>query len=260
MTEAAFYSLEGPLSPALLEKFSALPGVELTLTPQLELHEHLVGFLGYVSAIAGAEGDPKVTRLMEYILSAGECLEFKFDSTGEGTASQMKVREELHPLNGIWLIADGVFDREGLMILGADGGIGSALAPEVPEPRRSYAEFLYGALERERDQEDLGEDVSLAHLTARPLDECYRLIEAGCRKAQGYGFKNTEDQFAFVSVMLEIGPNFDDHPEIKRILSDASIPVEKRLDACVDHPEGERIWNEVAALINPEAWSEFIAH
>jgi hypothetical protein len=255
MTEAAYYCLNGPLEASRLEDFAQLPGVEVTAIPQTDLHEHLVGFLGFISAIAGTSADPRVMGLMEFILAVGEGLEFKFDDSEEGENSQMIVREQLAPLKGIWLIADGVCDIAGRLIVDSEGKLGTANPPEVPEPRKSEAEFLYGALERERDQEDEGEEQAATPLIGRPLDECYKMIEAGCRKARSYGFTDLEDQFSFVSVMLEIGPNFDEHPEIKRILSDESIPVSERLDACVDHPDAERIWEEVAQMIDPEAWN-----
>lgn len=259
--EASFYTLTRSLTNSTLLKLA--PKAKLDLTPQTDLHEHLIGFLGFVSAVGTSLPPERWTALMEFIISVAEVVNFEFeDEPGAAVSPELPLRDEMAKITeGIWLVADGIFDSAGRKILGSDGEFDStSVTPSVPEPRKSYAGFLYGAFEMERDNVDQGQAPSSANLSARPLDECYRMIEFACKKAARYGFTTRDEQFLFASVMLEIGPNFDDHPVIRSLLMDASLAPAERLDACVDHPDGEKIWEEVDKMIDKSLWSASTAH
>jgi hypothetical protein len=260
--EATFYTLSHPLPDSILASMKRSPGVEhLEAIRQQELHEHLVGFVGFVMTVTEGSDDPRTIALVRYILSVGAAIDFKFEASQVGDSAQMRIREQLAAFGGIWLIADGVFDVDGRMILGNDGSRDEkALIPEVPEARLTSAEFLYDVIERERDLEDQGEAPSTTRLTERPLDECYRMIAFGRSRAAEYGLVSAEDQLSFVSVMLEIGPNFDDHHMIRKILQDESITPSERLNACIDHENAEQIWEEVEALIDHDRWTSATSH
>lgn len=81
--------------------------------------------------------------------------------------------------------------------------------------------------------------------TAERDDETLReMVRGGIRRAESHGFTIAEDQTAFISIMFEIAPNFDEQPAIKAVLDDEKIPPSDRF---------ERLWSP---LVTEEAWNE----
>ena len=70
------------------------------------------------------------------------------------------------------------------------------------------------------------------------------MVEGGIRRAESHGFSNADDIAAFISIMFEIAPNFDEHSSIKPVLDDANFAPADRL---------ERLWSP---LVTEEAWEE----
>jgi hypothetical protein len=99
---------------------------------------------------------------------------------------------------------------------------------------------------------------SLELIDGIPLDILREQVEFGLSKARKYGFTRPNDLTAFVSIMFEISPDFDEHPPIHRVFTDESIPINKRFDAIferVSEEEWEKInYNEKAWF--PELWKE----
>ena len=97
-----------------------------------------------------------------------------------------------------------------------------------------WIEFLVGHVKEEFPEK-----------TEERHDESLReMVKGGIRRAESHGFKIAEDQSAFVSIMFEIAPNFDEQPEIKTVLDDENFTPEARL---------ERLWSP---LVTEEAWEE----
>ena len=72
-----------------------------------------------------------------------------------------------------------------------------------------------------------------------PTDELQEMVSNGIARARTYGLYSDEDLVAFVSVMFEIAPNFDEHPAIHRVLRDDTIPIEQRFDSLFERVPDE---------------------
>jgi hypothetical protein len=103
----------------------------------------------------------------------------------------------------------------------------------------SIIEFL------DQESPELVEDV--------PRDSLREMVANGITRARSHGFHTDEDLMAFVAVMFEIAPNFDEHPEILRALRDETVPLEERFDAIFDTVSQEA-WSEAELNYDPEAW------
>jgi hypothetical protein len=53
------------------------------------------------------------------------------------------------------------------------------------------------------------------------------------RRARSYGVNDKESLQNYLSLMVEVGPNFDTHPPIQAMLSDSNIPSELRVRSAV---------------------------
>lgn len=76
-----------------------------------------------------------------------------------------------------------------------------------------------------------------------PDETLHSMVQIGVERARTHNFDRAEDIAAFVGVMFEISPTFDEKEEIKVILEDATFPVEDRF---------EQLW----AVIPDEIWKE----
>lgn len=54
------------------------------------------------------------------------------------------------------------------------------------------------------------------------------MVTIGIERARALGLTKPEDIAAFVAVMFEVAPNFDQQPEINAILNDANFPPSER--------------------------------
>src|SRR5580765_6774804 len=55
-----------------------------------------------------------------------------------------------------------------------------------------------------------------------------KMIATGIERAKSYGLTKPEDVAAFVAVMFEVAPNFDEQQEINAILNDVTFPRPER--------------------------------
>ena len=111
-----------------------------------------------------------------------------------------------------------------------------------------------------QDDEDLI-DLIVRHLRQEspeliegiPADSLRDMVRNGIARARSHGLRSAEDLAAFVSVMFEIAPNFDEHPAIRRVLRDESIPVDERFDQLFERVSDEE-WEEADRSYDQRAW------
>jgi hypothetical protein len=97
-----------------------------------------------------------------------------------------------------------------------------------------FVEFLVGHVKEEHP--DLSENYDDAALR--------EMVKHGINRAKSHQLSTAEDLTAFISIMFEIAPNFDEQPQIKAVLDDKAFPPESRI---------ERMWTDV---VSEEAWEE----
>jgi hypothetical protein len=86
-----------------------------------------------------------------------------------------------------------------------------------------------------------------------PESDLRLMIHHGIVRARGHGLRRTEDLTAFVALMFEIAPNFDEQPAIRGVLRDATIPSNERMDRLFDRvPDGA--WDEAERAYDPDSW------
>lgn len=86
-----------------------------------------------------------------------------------------------------------------------------------------------------------------------PDDRLREMVVNALARARSHRFTSDEDLMAFVALMFEIAPNFDEQPAIKRSLADPTIPATERLDALFV-PELDNAWEEAATNYDYRAW------
>ena len=97
-----------------------------------------------------------------------------------------------------------------------------------------FVEFLVGHV-----KEDFPEK------TSEYKDEQLRaMVKGGIKRAESHDLTRAEDITAFISVMFEVAPNFDEQTQIKAVLDDKVYSPEERI---------ERLWSPV---VPEEAWEE----
>ncbi|HSP80697.1 MAG TPA: hypothetical protein VLQ93_19365 [Myxococcaceae bacterium] len=86
-----------------------------------------------------------------------------------------------------------------------------------------------------------------------PDDSLRSLIASGLARARMHELRSPEDLTAFVSIMFEIAPNFDEHPAIRKVLRDPDIPVDERMDALFKKVP-PKAWEEADLAYDSDAW------
>lgn len=94
-------------------------------------------------------------------------------------------------------------------------------------------------------------------LAGMPEEAVLDRIVAGVKRAKHYGFTRHRSYAAFIVIMFEIAPNFDDHPRIKAALTNPGIPPDYRIGSFEDATT-ERDWVEAEALNYPKAWDALL--
>lgn len=85
------------------------------------------------------------------------------------------------------------------------------------------------------------------------LDLLHRIVHGGCARARGYGLSWENNLTTFVSLMLDVAPNFDEHPLIQRLLRDDRVPPDSRMDLVVENIPDET-WEAAEQNYDPLAW------
>jgi hypothetical protein len=86
-----------------------------------------------------------------------------------------------------------------------------------------------------------------------PLDLLHRLVREGVARARGYGLSWENNLATFVSLMLDVAPNFDEHPLIRHLLRDGRVPPDARMDLVVENVSDE-MWEAAGQNYDPVAW------
>lgn len=99
-------------------------------------------------------------------------------------------------------------------------------------------------------------EVRKAHPTWRQTDAMLRdSIQVGIRRARGNGLRSDKHLAEFVLIMCEVAPNFDQQPDIRRMLDDSRFTIEQRWENLFDDAF-DSAWAEAdqPAFLDMNAW------
>ncbi|HEY0079790.1 MAG TPA: hypothetical protein VGB73_14340 [Pyrinomonadaceae bacterium] len=126
---------------------------------------------------------------------------------------------------------------------------------EVFEPVAELAfidEMVEQLLEEHADVEvELPEQ--MLSLEEIPEEMLRVMVLKGVNRARGYGIEEQSSIASFVSLMFVVAPNFDEHPLIRRILSDERHPSDSRIDLLWEQTSEDN-WEAAEEMYNPHAW------
>jgi len=80
------------------------------------------------------------------------------------------------------------------------------------------------------------------------------MVRSGIKRAKKNRFVTSQDIRAFIAIMFEIAPNFDEEPEIKAVLDDKKIPTKQRFDNLWSSLVSDEAWEEAEANYDEAAW------
>ena len=80
-----------------------------------------------------------------------------------------------------------------------------------------------------------------------------KMVKTGIERARSRGFTNAEDIAAFVGIMFEIAPNFDEDEEIKAILADENFAGEEKFNQLFGRTS-EELWQKLEEKYDARAW------
>lgn len=80
-----------------------------------------------------------------------------------------------------------------------------------------------------------------------------KMIEIGIARARSHELVKAEDIAAFVAVMFEIAPKFDEQTEIKAVLDDAAFPPDERFYQLFERVSHNG-WLEAETLYEAAFW------
>lgn len=73
--------------------------------------------------------------------------------------------------------------------------------------------------------------------------ELNTMVRIGIDRAKSHGLAAAEDIAAFVAVMFEVAPRFDEQPDIQKALDESLLPAHMKMDLFADS-------------VTPDAWAE----
>lgn len=79
------------------------------------------------------------------------------------------------------------------------------------------------------------------------------MIKLGLEKAKKYNFEKAETIAAYVAVMFEIAPDFDEQPPIKQVLEDKNYLIDDRFFQLWQRVD-EKVWMEAEQKYNAKLW------
>ena len=79
------------------------------------------------------------------------------------------------------------------------------------------------------------------------------MVKIGIERAKRHELERFEEIAAFVGVMFEIAPNFDEQEEIKMVLADTNFPASARF-ASLWERVSEEAWNTAEQEYNLNVW------
>ena len=81
-----------------------------------------------------------------------------------------------------------------------------------------------------------------------------KMVKGGIRRAESYDFSRAEDIMAFVSIMFEVAPNFDQPDEIRTVLEHDKLSPEMRLEHLWTDAVPEEAWDKAEKGYEEDAW------
>lgn len=110
------------------------------------------------------------------------------------------------------------------------------------------------------DEEQLVEVICEAIREAKPErvadyddKKLEKMVKIGIGRARSNELKRAEDITAFVAVMFEISPRFDEQEEIKQVLNDKTFPPDERFYQLFERVSDEA-WLEAERLYEDTFW------
>jgi len=98
----------------------------------------------------------------------------------------------------------------------------------------------------------------LPHLVADlPSDVVEKRVLAGLNRARGYGFSRDATLAAFVGIMFELGPRFDEQPVIHTALLNALLPPDDRWNLMFSAASDED-WDQAEQMSPPGSWEKLL--
>ena len=114
--------------------------------------------------------------------------------------------------------------------------------------------FLYS------DEDDFGRLVSRAVRRACPVrtagysdEKLLKMSEIGIERARTRGLSRIEDVAAFVAIMFEISPRFDEHPAISQVLEDPRFNPAQRMELMF-RLVPDQAWEEAEGTYDETVW------
>jgi hypothetical protein len=81
------------------------------------------------------------------------------------------------------------------------------------------------------------------------------LVKSGIERARSYEFKFASSISAFVVLMFKAAPNFDQHPDISKILRGTKVQLEMRMQSVAKTTSAET-WAQVKNSYDAGAWNK----
>lgn len=116
------------------------------------------------------------------------------------------------------------------------------IARTVEHLREHHSEAIVQLQENSAAVKDLSDEI------------IHELVRNGVVRAYAYGMNAEASLAAFVVIMFVVAPSFDKHPLIERVLRDASIPPDSRIDQLWERTS-EQNWEAVKQSYDASAWS-----
>lgn len=88
-----------------------------------------------------------------------------------------------------------------------------------------------------------------------PAETLRAMVRGGVARARVHGLSYESSLAAFLAVMIEAAPNFDDHPRVRQVLADESVPPDARLDQLFDQTVLAESWAEIKESYDAAAWA-----
>ncbi|MGI8641726.1 MAG: hypothetical protein ACR2MG_17500 [Pyrinomonadaceae bacterium] len=110
------------------------------------------------------------------------------------------------------------------------------------------------------DEEQLVEVVSRAIREANPArvadyddKKLGKMVKIGIERAKSHELTRGQDIAAFVAVMFEVAPKFDEQEEIKTILNETMFPADERFYQLFERVSDD-VWEEAEKLYEDTYW------
>jgi len=88
-----------------------------------------------------------------------------------------------------------------------------------------------------------------------PKEKLYKRVEYGVQRAREYGLTSENNLRAFVTLMFEIGPDFDKFPTFQKYLVDESVLPDERMGVLLSKTT-EADWQNAQQAFDPTNWPE----